>query len=267
MKRVALKFAYDGTRFAGYARQPNLLTVEGELTKALKRVKAIDTLESANFQSASRTDKGVSAIGNVCAFNTNFSLEVLPGAVNSKLKSVWIWAAREVADDFSPRKAILRTYNYFLPKNGLDVREMKQPASLFVGEHDFKNFCKRDQGKATKSKLDALQVEETASFIKFTFIAKSFLWRQVRKIVGALVEVGVGKVNKESIENALSKPNQRIDFETAPPEGLILSNVQYDFEFFINEKAKSKIILEVDEQIKKKEIDLLIHNSIKKGIR
>ncbi|HIH95929.1 MAG TPA: tRNA pseudouridine(38-40) synthase TruA [Thermoplasmata archaeon] len=267
MKRVALKFAYDGTRFAGYARQPNLLTVEGELTKALKRVKAIDTLESANFQSASRTDKGVSAIGNVCTFNTNFSLEVLPGAVNSKLKSVWIWAAREVADDFSPRKAILRTYNYFLPKNDLDVREMKQPASLFMGEHDFKNFCKRDQGKATKSKLDALQVEETASFIKFTFIAKSFLWRQVRKIVGALVEVGVGKVNKESIENALSKPNQRIDFETAPPEGLILSNVQYDFEFFINEKAKSKIILEVDEQIKKKEIDLLIHNSIKKGIR
>jgi tRNA pseudouridine38-40 synthase len=181
MERVALKFAYDGKKFAGYARQPNYLTVEGELIKALIKIKAVKDPRLAQFQSASRTDKGVSALGNVCAFNTDFSSDALCGAINSKLKDIWAWGKVRVASDFSPRWAISRTYIYFLPKNNLNLEPMEAATTNFVGEHDFRNFSKVEKGRRTQRKLNLLKIEGVDNFIRFTFTAQNFLWNQVRK--------------------------------------------------------------------------------------
>src|SRR3990172_8393699 len=70
MARIAMKIAYEGSPFSGYARQPRLRTVEGEVVRALLRARAIDDNRSSRFEGASRTDRGVSAFGNVVAFDT-----------------------------------------------------------------------------------------------------------------------------------------------------------------------------------------------------
>jgi hypothetical protein len=77
MPRVAVRVAYDGTCFAGSQRQPDQRTVEGELLRGLAKVGALRSAEEARFQCASRTDRGVSAAGNVVAFDTSFRLDAL----------------------------------------------------------------------------------------------------------------------------------------------------------------------------------------------
>ena len=85
--RVALKFAYDGEPFYGYARQPNLKTVEGEIINTLIKNKFINNPKNSVFRSASRTDKGVSSFGNTVAFNTEKDISHLIEECNDLNKS------------------------------------------------------------------------------------------------------------------------------------------------------------------------------------
>src|SRR5213594_4061523 len=82
--RIAMKIAYDGTVFHGQARQPGLRTVEGEVIHALVRAPAIRDVRTARFESASRTDRGVSALGNVVAFDTGLPPRAAVRAFNAK---------------------------------------------------------------------------------------------------------------------------------------------------------------------------------------
>src|SRR5213594_1696121 len=91
--RIAMKIAYDGEAFHGQARQPGLRTVEGETIHALVRTGAIRDARSARFQSASRTDRGVSALGNVVAFDSQRTSTAAVRSFNAKSGGVWAWAA------------------------------------------------------------------------------------------------------------------------------------------------------------------------------
>ena len=93
--RVALKIAYDGTRFHGYARQPNVRTVEGEILHSLRRAKLLDDPRAARFEGASRTDRGVSALGNVIAFDSRLGPKAA-GAFNAEAEDVVAWAGAVV---------------------------------------------------------------------------------------------------------------------------------------------------------------------------
>src|SRR2546425_9574197 len=108
--RIALKIAYDGTAFHGQARQPGLRTVEGEVIHALVRARVIWDAKSSSFQSASRTDAGVSALGNVVAFHSPLAPSAAGRAFNGKSRGVWAWAVAKVPDDFSARRARERWY-------------------------------------------------------------------------------------------------------------------------------------------------------------
>src|SRR5438093_3849826 len=98
--RIALKIAYDGTAFHGQARQPGLRTVEGEVIHALVRARLIRDAKSSSFQSASRTDAGVSALGNLVAFDSPLAPSAAGRAFNGKSRGVWAWAVAKVPDDF-----------------------------------------------------------------------------------------------------------------------------------------------------------------------
>src|SRR5947209_10034225 len=89
--RVALKIAYDGQRFFGHQRQPDRRTVEGECLEALRSAKILRDPRESFFRSASRTDRGVSAIGNVIAFNGSLRPEAVVGAFNDKARDLWAW--------------------------------------------------------------------------------------------------------------------------------------------------------------------------------
>lgn len=231
--RIALKFAYDGRNFHGFARQPNLKTIEGELIEIFQSHGFIEDFVNARFRSASRTDGGVSALGNVVAFNTNSTKSSLLKKllVKTKNEDIFIYGIKEVDLDFYPRFAKWRIYSYYLKKDKVDFERAISVASVFIGEHDFRNFAKVEADKNPLRSIDNIVINEEDDFFVIDFYAQTFLWNQVRRIVSAIEKVGNGKLTKKQVSDALNNPGKKVDFGLSPPEPLILKDVLYDFEF------------------------------------
>ena len=221
--RLALKIAYDGRAYHGYARQPNVKTIEGEIIDALLEIKAIESVEEAKLHVASRTDKGVSAWGNVIAFNTSMKKDSIINALCHLFKNIWIIGYASVEKNFHPRYAKQRKYRYYLVNNGLDIKKVREVAELFIGEHDFSNFAKIENKNPIR-KIDDIVIHD-GKIIKVDFTAKTFLWHQVRRIVSAIKKAGEGTPIDE-IKDALAG-RKKTNFGIAPPENLVLMDVVY----------------------------------------
>lgn len=228
--RAAIKTAYDGRLFAGSQRQPGLRTVEGEVIRTLKSINAITDEKTSRFRAASRTDRGVSALGNVFAFDTEFRANELLKAMNSVAGDLYFYAIAKAPLDFSPRRAKRRWYKYLVPKFDCDIDLMRKCASLFEGRHDFKQFCRRD-GRKTLRTIDKIVIEDYGGYLSIDFFARDFLWNMVRKIVSAMISVSLGKSSIADLEDALA--GKAIDFGMAPAENLVLMDVEYDIGFEI----------------------------------
>ena len=233
--RTALKFAYGGRDFYGYARQPNLKTVEGELIKVLIKHKLIKDAKESKFRSASRTDKGVSAFCNVLSFDTN-KLNNNLEALSSDLVNIIVYAIAKVESDFNPRYAKHRQYRYYLNSKDIDIEKIISAASIFTGKHNFSNFARVEKHKNPVRTIDNIVFSELDDFLIIDFFAQTYLWQQVRRIISALEKLGKNKLEKEQIIEALKNPNKKVDFGLAPAESLILKDIVYDFDFEYNQK-------------------------------
>jgi tRNA pseudouridine38-40 synthase len=231
--RVALKFGYDGSEFWGYQRQPKVRTVEGDILRGLKKTKMITDVKDNNFQSSSRTDRGASAIGNVIAFDTNFKKGHILKALNPNVRDIYFWGIAEVEDGFNPRYAKQRWYRYHLGKE-LDVNSMKSAASLFIGKHDFQNFC-RESERSTIREIDSIKISRKGNFIYFDIRAESFLWNMVRRIVNSVAGYAKGELTKKIISEALA--GKREIRGSLPAHPLFLMDVSYDFAFDAQKSA------------------------------
>ena len=229
--RVALKFAYDGRLFSGFARQPGRRTVEGDLLTLLGEWGAFSSLDEARFRSGSRTDRGVSALGNVVGFSTEMSLEELLRQMPGRIPDLNVYGVRAVDDSFYPRFADQRWYRYYLRTEGLDLGRVLDVVPVFRGEHDFRNFAKLEPGKDPVRCIERLDAVEEGRFLVLDFRAQTFLWHQVRRIVAALIRVGQGKLSREAVAKALDDPGHRVDYGLAPAEPLFLQEVMYPFTF------------------------------------
>ena len=220
--RLALKIAYDGTLYHGFARQPGIETIEGALEKNLREMGAIGSGE--HLQVASRTDRGVSAAGNVVAFNTDMDSNSVVNALVHTLKGIWVVGFAEAPDDFNPRHALKKKYRYYLYNDGIDMAALKEAINLFVGEHDFTNFARLDGRnpirKILKAKVSGSRI------LKIDFEGKSFLWNQVRRMVAAAEKAGRGEISIGELENAINGKS-KINFGISPPENLLLVNLYY----------------------------------------
>ena len=157
MKRILLRVAYDGTEYSGWQVQPNAVTIEGELNKALKDLLG----EEIQVIGASRTDAGVHSLGNVCVFDTESPIpaEKMSYALNTRLpEDIRVIESKEVEEDFHPRHCdsvktyeyriwndkfpspTLRLYSHFSYRD-IDTDKMREAAAKLVGEHDFGAFC------------------------------------------------------------------------------------------------------------------------------
>jgi len=239
--RVALKFAYDGRSFSGYAKQPGQKTIEGNLLQILRENHLIETASHACFRTASRTDRGVSALGNVCAFNTTVSISDISRSFTKDNGLLFLYGVKKVPDDFYPRYAKRRIYRYYLYNDALDVDAVLSAASLFTGEHDFRNFARVEPLKNPVRCLDTIIITEKNDFLSIDFFAETFLWNQIRRIVSALEKAGQGKLALSQIQHALDHPEKRVDFQLAPPEPLILLDVVYDFSFQFSKSYSQKL--------------------------
>jgi len=229
--RVALKFAYDGTCFSGYARQPGQRTVEQTLLDVFIRQRVFDDARTSCFRTASRTDKGVSALGNVCAFDTTWSIDEVFSSFTTHVSEIFIYGICEVIPGFYPRHAKRREYRYYLRKNGLDVDRVLSAAGLFTGEHNFQNFARVESLKNPVRTIENIIVSEKNGFLVLDFYAQTFLWNQIRRIMSALKKAGEGTLPENAIRHALLHPEKKVDFQLAAPTPLILKDVVYDFSF------------------------------------
>ena len=245
MRRIKLVVSYDGTAYCGWQLQPNGVTIEEVLNKALSSL----LKEDIQVIGASRTDSGVHAMGNVAVFDTESRI---PGdkicfALNQRLPDdVRIQASEEVPLTFHPRKAncvktyeykilnrkidmpLQRLYSHFCYFN-LDLEKMQKAASYLIGEHDFKSFCTvRTQAEETVRTIYSLTVTKVDDLITIRISGSGFLYNMVRAMVGTVVYAAEGKLAPEDIPAILDSGNRTLAGPTVPPGGLYMTRLWYD---------------------------------------
>ncbi len=214
----------------GSQRQPGVRTVESDTIASLKRIGAISSVTGSRFRFASRTDRGVSALGNVLAFDTDFDQRSLLKAINAFSDDIFYYAWAEVPANFVPRRAKGRWYRYLLPNDGIDVQLMCKAAKMFEGRHDFRRFCKVD-GRGTMKTIDSIDIITVSDMIVIDLHAREFLRNMVRRMVSAMSEVGKGRADMDEINGSFNGEDG--SFGLAPAEGLTLMDVDYGFDFNI----------------------------------
>jgi len=247
-RRVALKFAYDGGSFMGFQRQPEGVTVEGSLVHALAKVGAISSARECGYRSSSRTDRGVSALGNIISFRTSFPLGSLCSAINSEMEDIWAYSAVAVADEFNPRGARQRWYRYHLPKSGQDPRLLRDIAERFVGVHDFSGYARKDDRNPLRS-IDSITVGDAGMFYAVDFRAESFLWNMVRRIVWMMNEGSSGRMDLDCIGPKPRKKPVRVGL--SPSEYLVLMDIDCGTEFPADARALLGIRRAVDARMRR----------------
>ncbi|MDY6865213.1 MAG: tRNA pseudouridine(38-40) synthase TruA [Halobacteriota archaeon] len=247
--RFAFKLMYLGTDYHGFQIQPDMQTVEGELIKALIELGIFDDPMSARYSAAGRTDRGVHAIGQVIAFDTDKIELATPRIINSKLSdSIRIWARAEVPDDFDPRRsAIRREYRYFFYRGNLNLQKIRSASRLLIGTHDFANFS-INEGKSTVRTVESVEVRVNGDFLSLDIVADSFARSMVRKIAFALSMIGTGESDEGWLARMLNPNDYREGIEHAPAYGLVLKNVTYKgIEFIEDEYSKKKALQNLNE--------------------
>jgi tRNA pseudouridine38-40 synthase len=245
-RRIAIKFAYDGTLFHGFQRQPNMITVEGELVKALTKVGAIKSMNECGYRSSSRTDTGVSALGNIISIRTPFEIDGLCSAVNSKMEGIWAYSAVEVADAFNPRAAKQRWYRYHLTKANQDLGLMHEIAERFVGVHDFSGHARKSKRNPMR-KIDSIDLSDAGAFHAIDFRAESFLWNMIRRIVWMMNEGSRGRAPLDSLGPEPKRKPVRIGL--ARPEFLILMDIDCGIEFPSHPRATRSVATSINQRM------------------
>ena len=244
MKNIKLEFSYDGSNFFGSQRQKNLRTVQGEIEKAIKKI----TGKDITMKFAGRTDRGVHAFIQVGNFIIDY--ELVGVAYKHKLakylpEDIVILSSEEVSLDFHARFTVKnKRYRYIIYndkeiypfmkkykthiKFDLDIDKMIKASKLLLGEHDFTAFMKLDnEYKDPIRSIDDVLVYRQDKDIIIEFEAKSFLYNQVRNMVGLLIDIGRNFRSIEYIDDVFSGKVDRAA-KTYGPEGLYLLNISYE---------------------------------------
>ncbi|MBZ9637073.1 tRNA pseudouridine(38-40) synthase TruA [Clostridium sp. FP1] len=244
MRNIKLLVEYDGTNYAGWQRQKNVMTIQEKIETAIEKI----TGEKTQITGSSRTDAGVHAKGYTGNFYTNskISVEKFIGAINSKLPlDIVILHCFEVPCEFHSRYnctgkmysytilnryeavAVGRNYIYH-HKRILDVGAMKEASEYFMGTHDFSAF--KNLGSSVKTSvrtITRLDIIKNEDIIKIYIAADGFLYNMVRIIVGALVRVGEGKIKPNEIKDIILSKERAKAGKSVPPGGLCLEEVFY----------------------------------------
>ena len=245
--RFLISFAYDGSKYKGYQKQPRGKTVQNEVEKVLKKINN-DT--AVPIHGSGRTDAGVHALGQKAHFDLDLEItpEQLKKAMNSLLPAdIYVREVSVVSDMFHARynakgkeyiyKINMGEYNplekdYVYQYNKrLDVVAMERAMKYLEGEHDFKSFSKANEEKDdfVRKVIQANLVRDlkAGNMIVLSFLGTGFLRYMVRNMVGTLIEIGEGKRKAEDIIEILEAKDRRKAGVTAHPEGLYLKDVFY----------------------------------------
>lgn len=241
--RYFIEFSYHGKNYFGYQIQPNEISVQQELERALSTIlrKEIKTT------GAGRTDTGVHAKKMFAHFDIDVVLDDnLTYKLNSFLpQDIAVSNIFKVNDDAHARfDATFRTYEYYisLQKNAfsqdsswqirnrsLDIEKMNEACKILFEHEDFTSFSKlHTDTKTNNCKIYSAAWEQNGSELKFTISADRFLRNMVRAIVGTMVEIGSGKIEPANLKKIIEAKDRSLAGTSAPPQGLFLVDVGYD---------------------------------------
>lgn len=237
-----LKFGYDGRTTNGFVYQnipdpPD--TTEARILKGLKAYlksdKPIDEIhKDVVFRTASRTDKGVSAIGNILMLEMDRDPSEVAQALNALTRDVFFWAYAEVEPDFKYRFAKTRWYRYYLPGQFDEkyLYRFRNGATVFLGEHNFRGFCREDPTRKEEEDtfvrtIDEISVSMDDNGIMVDIKAKNFLWHMIRKMIWTVKRYSDYEISLAQIDTMLEKGTKDIEIGIAEGENLILMDVEY----------------------------------------
>jgi tRNA pseudouridine38-40 synthase len=243
--RIALGVEYNGSNYCGWQSQPSLCGVQDALEAALKNIAG----HSIRIHAAGRTDTGVHALMQVVHFDTEVNRPDsawVRGANAFLPDDISVLWSKVVEDDYHARfSATQRSYQYVLVNQTqapaiqhgrvgwyhlpLSLKPMQEAAKFLLGEHDFSAFRASEcQAKTPVRTITKADIRKIGPYFVFDFSANAFLQHQVRNMVGALIYVGNGKQQPESMLHLLQSKDRTQSPPTFSPNGLYLSGVQYD---------------------------------------
>ncbi len=240
---ILMEIEYDGTNYAGWQYQPNKKTIQGELEKALSQLYQAEI----KVIGASRTDAGVSAQGQIANFHvppliaTRYSLQAIQHSLNAILPNdIYVKRVKIVPDRFHARflskgkiyqyqilirpAPLRRRFAWFVPYE-LNLPKMRKAACLFLKQKDYSSFCKVSDKNGIVA-VKSVSIRKRKDEILISIKANRFLYKMVRRIIGALVEVGRNHRTEEDIKNSLVGKEHRT-LICAPAQGLKLMKVMH----------------------------------------
>lgn len=245
--RIRLDVAYDGTRFHGWAAQPGLRTVEGELATALATVLRVPEV---SLTCAGRTDAGVHARGQVVHTDLAVLPEqpewlarrvngvvgddlrvhravVAPEGFDARFSASWRRYAYRVADRPELVDPLRRSYVLGWPRP-VDEALMNAAGLALLGQHDFASFCKQREGATTiRTLLDLQWAREDDGLLVAHVRADAFCHSMVRSLVGCLLAIGDGRRDVPWAASVLALGRRESTVAVAPARGLTLEEVGY----------------------------------------
>ena len=244
MQRYFLQLSYKGSRYFGWQRQPNAISVQDVIEKTLSTV----LREDIAVVGAGRTDTGVHASFYVLHFDVSNEIqepEKLVYHLNRFLPDdIAVQKINKVNNDFHARfSAASRTYKYFIstvkdPFNTetcyqftipLDVEKMNEAAKTLFEYTDFTSFAKlHTDVKTNNCKIFQAEWERNDNQLVFTIKADRFLRNMVRAIVGTLLEIGKGKITGDDFRSIIEMKNRGAAGTSAPLQGLFLVDIGYN---------------------------------------
>lgn len=219
MRRIRITVAYDGTGFHGWQVQPGLPTIQNDLQKAVSEIEG----RAVEVAGSGRTDAGVHALAQVAAFSIENRIPVdnLRRAINRLLpRAIRVTSVEEADPEFHPRFAAkAKTYQYRIWRAEicppmqrlyvchhpfpLDEARMSEYAPLFEGEHDFSAFAAADEkdvlGRTKVRAIFASALWREGDELIYQVRGSGFLKHMVRLVLGTLIEVGKGNLDREAL--------------------------------------------------------------------
>ena len=244
-----LTVEYDGTRYYGWQEQKGARTVAGEIRSAAETF----LNQPADLIGAGRTDAGVHALAQVARLRAARRVrptELLHGLNDRLPPDIHVLRVEVAGAQFDPRRdALARYYLYqrstrrtafakkavWWVKDRLDIEAMQQACALLAGRHDFARFCDKRAGEqSTIVVVEHAELRREGDLILFRIGASHFLWKMVRRIAGALVEIGRGQLRLDDFQSLFDEAVRKraaspfdAAARTAPPSGLFLERVIY----------------------------------------
>lgn len=242
--RFKVTVSYDGSDFNGFQKQKDYRSVESELEKVLSKMHK----KEVKLVGAGRTDKGVHALGQVFHFDSDLNITPLgvKKGLNALLdKDIYIKNVEEVSEEFHARySAKSKVYEYrinmgeynpieakyvYQLNRTLNINLIKKASKLFIGEHDFYNFCgyQEDKIKNYVRCIESIEFNDDKEYLTISIKGNGFIRYMVRMIVAILIEIGLERKTEEFIKVRLDNSDKMRSNYKVSGAGLYLKEIFY----------------------------------------